>query len=84
MDQREVTAIAGGVEGRGRFRKVFADDARVADLLVTQGQLVMGQADGPRLVRQFGVFEGAGMQGDGARLLAAREGDAAVKAPERR
>ena len=57
VDEREMTAIAGGVQrGRG-FGEVLAHDARIADLLVGEGQLVVREADRARVVRQFGVLE---------------------------
>ena len=46
MHQREVTPVAGGVQRRGGFGQVFAEDAGVADLLVAEGQLVVGEPDG--------------------------------------
>ena len=76
-------AIAGGVQCRCSFGEVIADDAGVADLLVADRELVVRQTDGPRLVRQFGVFQGARMERDGAGLLTAREGDAPMQTPER-
>ena len=84
MHEREVAPVAGGVQrGRG-FGEVLANDAGVADLLVAEGELVVGEADGARIVRELGVLQRAGVQGDGARLFAAREGDPAVQSPERR
>ena len=84
VHEREMAAIAGGVQRGGGFGQVVADDAGVADLLVAERQLVMGEADGARVVRELGVLQRARMQRDGARLLAAREGDPAVQAPQRR
>ncbi len=84
MHERQVPTIAGGVQRVGRRRQVLADDAGVADLLVAERQLVVGQADGARVVGELGVLEGTRVEGDGARLLAAREGDAAVQPPQRR
>ena len=84
MHQRKVTPIAGGVQGGRRLRQVLADDAGVADLFVAKGELVVGEADGARIVRQLGMLQGARVQRDRTRLLAAGEGDAAVQTPERR
>ena len=84
MHEREVTPVAGGVQRRRRLGEMVADDARVADLLVAERQLVVGEANGARIVRELGVLQRARVQRDGARLLAARERDPAVQAPERR
>ena len=46
MDEGEVAAIACRVKCRGGFSEVFADDARVANLLVAEGELVVGEPDG--------------------------------------
>ena len=59
MDERQVPAIAGGVERRGRFGQVVANDAGVADLLVAERELVVGEPDRPRVVGQLGMFERA-------------------------
>ena len=50
MDQRQVAAVAGGVQRRGRLRDVLADDRGVADVAVAQPELVVGEADGARVV----------------------------------
>ncbi len=83
VDQREVTAIAGRVECRRGLREVFAHDRGVADLAVALGELEVGEADGARVVCALGVLQGAPVQGDGARLFAARVREPAVQAPER-
>src|SRR5215510_10049945 len=62
---------------------MLADDSRIADLLVTERELVMREADGARIVRQLGVLQRTCMKGDGARLLAARVRDAAMQSPQR-
>jgi hypothetical protein len=41
----------------------------------------VGETDGSRIVRDLGLLQGAVVQRNGARLLAAREGDAAMQAP---
>ena len=56
----------------------------VADLLVAESQLVVGESDRARVVRELGVLQGARVQRDRARLFAARKRQAAVQAPERR
>src|SRR5688572_27325646 len=63
---------------------MFADDAGVADLLVAERQLVMREADGARFVRKLGVLQSANVKSDGARLLAAGEGDSSVEPPQGR
>ena len=81
VHERQVPAIPGGVQGRGGLRQMVAEDSRVADLLVTEGELVLRETDGAGVVGKLGVFERARMQCDCPRLLAARERDAAVKPP---
>ena len=66
MHQRQVALVAGGVQRRGRLGQVFPEDAGVADLLVAQRQLVMGQADGARVAGQFRELQRARVEGDGA------------------
>ena len=84
MHQREVSPVAGGVQrGRG-LGDVLADDRGVADLGVAERQLVVGEADGARVVGDLRVLQRASVQGDRARLLAAGVGDAAVQTPQRR
>ena len=84
VHEREVPPIAGGVQRRGRFGDVLADDRGVADLAVALAELVVGEADGARVVRGLGVLQRAAVERDGARLIAARRGEAAVQPPERR
>jgi len=82
VHQREMTAIPRSVErGRG-FREMLADDAGVADLLVAERELVVREADGPRIVRELGVLQRAGMERDRARLFTAGVRDAPVQAPQ--
>ena len=76
---REVAPIAGCVQGRRGFRDMLADDGEVADLAVALAEAEVGETDGPRIVGGLGLLQGAAVQGDGARLLATREGDAAVQ-----
>ena len=80
---RQVPAIAGGVKRGGGLGEVLADDGVVADLQVAVDELEVGEADAARVVRRLGVLEGAAVQRDGARLLAAgraRRGRAAATA----
>src|SRR6185369_15049434 len=84
VHEREVAAIAGGVERGGGLGDVLAHDRDVADLAVAAAQLVMREADGARLVGAFGLLQRAALEGDGPRLVAARPGEAAVQPPERR
>ncbi len=83
MDEREMPAVAGRVQRRGRFGQVFADDSGVADLLVTERELVVREADEARVVRELGMLQRAGVQRDGARLFAACIRDAPVQPPQR-
>ncbi len=76
--------VARGVKGRRRFRDVLADDRDVANLPVTLSQFVVGEPDGARFMRDFGLLQGASVQRDGARLIAARVGQATVQSPQRR
>jgi hypothetical protein len=84
VDECEVAAIARRMQCGGRLGQVLPDDPRVTDLFVAEGQLVMREADGPRLVGELGVLQRARVQGNGARLLTARKGDAALQPPHRR
>ena len=55
---------------------------RVANLLVAARELEVREADRARVVRLLGVPQRPAVQRDGARLLAARRGDAPVQPPE--
>ena len=79
-----MAAIAGGVERRGCFANVLADDRGVADLGVAERQLVVGEAHRPRVVCGLRVLEGASVEGNRARLFRPGVGDAAVQTPEGR
>ena len=46
VDERELAAIAGGVQGGGRLGDVLADDRHIANLPVALAEVVMGKADG--------------------------------------
>ena len=84
MHEREVAAIAGGVQRRRRFRDVLAHDRHVAHLAIALAELVVGEADGARVVRRFRLLQRAAVQRDRARLIAARRRQPAVQPPERR
>ena len=51
---------------------MLADDGRVADVAVAETELVVGEADGPRIVRALRLFQGAAEQRD--RRATARRG----------
>ena len=53
VDHRELTAVAGRVQGGGGLREMFADDRGVADLAVAERQLVVDEANRARIVRTF-------------------------------
>ena len=59
VDQREVAAIAGGVQRGRRLRDVLADDGRVADVAVAEPELVVGEPDRARIVRALRLLQGA-------------------------
>ena len=61
---------------------MLADDRRVADLPVADPQLVVGEADGARIVRALGQFQRPRQERDAAGRLAAGERDSPVHAPE--
>src|SRR5262245_47971458 len=82
MDEREVSPVASRVQCRCSFGQMLADDSGITDLLVTERKLIMRKANGARIVRQFGVLQRARMEGDGARLLTPRVGDAAMQSPQ--
>lgn len=77
-----MSSIASSVQRGRRLGQVLADDTGITDLVVADRQLVMGQPDGSRFVRELGVFQGAGMKPDCSRLLTARKRDPAVETPE--
>ena len=84
VEQREIAAVARGMQRRRRLRDVLADDRRVADLLVAEPELVVREADGFGIVRQLGLAQRAAEQRDRARLVALGKRDAAMQPPERR
>ena len=84
MHEREVAAIARRVQRRRGLADVLADDGDVADFLVTLAELVVSQSNGPGVVADLRLLEGADVMCDGARLIATRGRHAAVQPPERR
>ncbi len=62
---------------------MLANDGRVPDAAVAVGELVVGQTDGARIVRGFGLFESAAVERDGSRLIAAGRGKPPVQTPKR-
>ncbi len=61
---------------------MLAHDRHLADLPVAQPELVVGEADGARVVRALRLFQGLGKEGDAAGRLAPRHRQPAVHAPE--
>ena len=84
VDHRQMTLVAGGVQRRRRLGDVLADDGGVPDLPVAEPQLVVGEADRPRVVRPLGLADRLGQEGDAARRLATRGGQPAVHPPQPR
>ena len=84
VHQRERPLVANGVQRRGGLAEVLGHDRAVADVLVAAGELEMRQAGGAQVVRHFALLERAPLQRDGARLIAARRGEASVEPPEMR
>ncbi len=79
---REAPAVARGVQRGDGLANLFPDDGRVADLAVADAELVVGQADGAGIEREFRLLEGASEERDAARLIAAERREPAVQAPE--
>ncbi len=82
VHEGQIPPIAGRVQRRGRLGHVLPDDGRVADLLVAEAELVMGETNRLGIVGQLRLPQRASEQRDRARLVAARERDPAMKAPE--
>ena len=76
-------AIAGGVKRGCGFGEMLADDRVVTDLQITVDELEVGEPDAARVVGRLRGFEGAAVQGNGARLLAKGVSDAAMQPPQR-
>src|SRR6185503_1466543 len=70
------------MQRRCGFGQMLANDSGITNLLVTEGKLVMRQTNGARIVRQLRMLQRARMEGDGARLFAARVCDAAMQSPQ--
>jgi hypothetical protein len=84
VEEREVSAIAGSVKGRSRLRDVLADNGVVTNLSIAEAKLIVDEPNGLRIVGKLGLFEGAPMQSNRARLVTPREGNPSVKSPKRR
>ena len=84
LHERQVPAIAGGMESGCRLADVLADDRGVAHFGVAERQFVMGEAHRPRVVRGLRVLEGPSVQGDCARLFRPCISHATVETPQRR
>ncbi len=82
MHHGEVPLVAGGVQRRGRFGDMLADDGHVADLAITLAEIKVREANGAGVVRDLRLLQGAVVKGNGARLFAAGEGDAAMQPPQ--
>ena len=83
VDHGQVPAVAGGMQRGGRRGQMCSRTiAGVADLPVAEAELVVGEADRPRIVRALGLLQRLGEERDAARGLAARDGQPAVHAPE--
>ena len=81
MDQGEMSAVAGGVQRGRRLADVLPDDRDVANLAITLTELVVSEANGPRVVRQLRLLERATVKGDGSRLVASGGCETAVQPP---
>ena len=66
MEHGEIAAVARGVQCRRCFGDVLADDGRVADLAIAEGELIVGQTDGFGIVGLLGVTKRSSEQRDRA------------------
>ena len=82
VHEREVALVADGMQRRRGFVEVIGHRRAIADQLVAARELEVGQPDGAQVVRVLGVLQRLQVQRDGARLIAARRGHAAVEPPE--
>jgi hypothetical protein len=82
MHERQVATVAGGEQRRGGLGQVLADDRGVAHLPVALGQLEAGETDRARVMSGLGVFQRSSVEGNCARLIAARRREAAVQPPQ--
>ncbi len=62
---------------------MLPDDGVVADLPITESELVVDEPDGLRIVRELSLFECAAVKCNCARLVATRKSNSPVKSPER-
>ena len=60
VDQRQVTKVPRGMERGCGLRDVLPHDGAVANLAIAEAKLVMGEADGSRVVGALSLFQGAG------------------------
>jgi len=79
-----VTSIASGMEGRGRLGDVFANDRHVADMAIAETELVVGKADGSRVVGPFRLPQRFGEKCDAAGGFTAGDCEPAVHPPQLR
>ena len=84
MDERQMATISRGVESGRGFGDVLAHGRGVADVPVALAELVVREPDAPGLVGELGLLEGAAVQRNRARLVAADVGQPPVQPPERR
>src|SRR6188508_3398866 len=82
MNERQVTPVADSMKSRGRLRQVLTNDARVANLLVAKGELIVSKTDRARVMRALGMLQRSCMERDRTRLFTARERDATVQSPQ--
>jgi len=82
VDLGQVSSITSCVQCGGGFRDMLADDREIANLAVALPEAEVGESDRSRIVRGFGLFQGAAVKRDRAGLLTARERDAAMRAPK--
>ena len=82
MHHREMASIAGGMQGRGGLGDVLPHDGHIADMAITEAQLVMCESDGPRIVGTLGLRQRLGEERNAAGGFAARNGQAAVYPPD--
>src|SRR5262249_11791507 len=84
MYHREVTAIAGGVQGGRRLADVLAHDRDVADLAIALAEFVVREANRAGIVSEFSLFQSPAVQRNRAGLITACRCEAAVESPESR
>ena len=82
MHHRQLTTVAGRVQGRGGLGQVFAKDRGVADPAVAEGQLVVDESDRPGFVSTLGSRESFTEERNSLGGLSASSGQPAVHPPE--